>query len=382
MNIAFDLVAVERLNDGIYTSSLALLRGLQRVPAEHRYLLLTARPERYASFASDARFRIVRVPIPIRQRDALLFEHQLLEPLTLQRLRPQVVHSPGLASPLLWHGPRVLTVHDVAFLHLPEQMSRASVYYWKYLALPSARRVTRIVTDSNQSRQEIAREVGIPLERIETVYISIEDQFQANIAAERIAQAQARYQLTPPYILFVGTLQARKNITALIRAFEYLAPQMPEVQLALAGGITSNSDTIVREAKQSPVAGRIRLTGRVASEDLPALYAGACVLALPSKFEGFGLTMIEAMACGTPVVANNASCLPEVAGNAALLTDADDTAAFAAVLRKAIEDETLRADLIARGFQRAAQFRPERCAKQMLGIYEQVGGIAALAGDC
>ena len=381
MNIAFDLVAVERLNDGIYTSSLALLRGLQRVPAEHRYLLLTARPERYTSFASDARFRIVRVPIPIRQRDALLFEHQLLEPLTLRRLRPQVVHSPGLASPLLWHGPRVLTVHDVAFLHLPEQMSRASVYYWKYLALPSARRVTRIVTDSNQSREEIAREVGIPLERIETVYISIEDQFQANIAAERIALAQARYQLAPPYILFVGTLQARKNITALIRAFEYLAPQMPEVQLALAGGITSNSDTIVREAKQSPVAGRIRLTGRVTSEDLPALYAGARVLALPSKFEGFGLTMIEAMACGTPVVANNASCLPEVAGNAALLTDADDTSAFAAALRKAIEDETLRADLIARGFQRAAQFRPERCAKQMLGIYEQVGGIAAPVGD-
>ena len=381
MNIAFDLVAVERLNDGIYTSSLALLRGLQRVPAEHHYLILTAWPERYVSFATDARFQIVRTPIPIRQRDAILFEHQLFEPLTLRRLRPQVVHSPGLASPLLWHGPRVLTVHDVAFLRLPEQMSRASLYYWKYLALPSARRVTRIVTDSNQSRQEIAQEVGIPLEQIETVYISIEDQFKADISAETVAQAQARYQLSVPYILFVGTLQARKNVSALIRAFEYLAPELPDVQLVLAGGITGNSEAIVREARQSPMAERIRLTGRVASEDLPALYAGARVLALPSKFEGFGLTMIEAMACGTPVVANNASCLPEVAGDAALLTDADDTAAFAAALRQAIGDETLRADLIARGFQRAAQFRPESCAKQMLSIYEQVGGMAAPAGS-
>lgn len=380
MNIAFDLVAVERLNDGIYTSSLALLRGLQRVQAEHRYLLLTARPERYAAFADDARFQIVRAPIPIRQRDAILFEHQLFEPLALRRLRPQVVHSPGLASPLLWPGPRVLTVHDVAFLHLPEQMSRASVYYWRYLALPSARRVTRVVTVSNQSRQEIARELGIPLERIDTVYNSIDDQFRGQIPAEAVAQARARYQLTPPYILFVGTIQARKNVGALIRAFEHLAPEMPDAQLALAGGITDNSQAIVREAMQSPFAGRIRLTGRVEYQDLPAIYAGARVLVLPSKFEGFGLPMIEAMACGTPVVANNASCLPEVAGGAALLVDADDTPAFAAALRRVMEDETLRADLIARGYQRAEQFRPEMCAQQMISIYEQVAGMAVPEG--
>ncbi len=380
MNIAFDLVAVERLNDGIYTSTLALLRGLQRVSAEHRYVLVTAQPERYASFADDTRFQIVRAPIPIQQRDAILFEHQLFEPLTLRRLRPQVVHSPGLASPLLWHGPRVLTVHDVAFLHLPEQMSRASLYYWKYLALPSARRVTRIVTVSNQSRQEIARELGIPLERIDTVYNSIDDQFRAKIPAEAIAQARARYQLTTPYILFVGTIQARKNVGALIRAFEHLAPEMPDVQLVLAGGITGNSEAIVREAKQSPVAGHIRLTGRVAYEDLPAIYAGARVLVLPSKFEGFGLPIIEAMACGTPVVANNASCLPEVAGGAAVLADADDTPAFATAIRSVMEDEALRADLIARGYQRAEQFRPEICAQQMLSIYEQVARMAVPAG--
>jgi glycosyltransferase involved in cell wall biosynthesis len=376
MNIAIDLVAIERLNDGIFTSTMALLYGLQRVPTEHRYLLLTAWPERYASFADDERFQIVHAPIPIRQRDAILFEHQLFEPLALRRLRPQVVHSPGLASPLLWHGPRVLTLHDIGFLHVPEQTSRASLYYWKYLALPSARRVTRVVTDSNQARQEIARELGIPLERIETVYLSIDDRFQPAIAPERIAQVRDRYHLREQYILFVSTLQARKNVSALIRAFEHLAPAMPDVQLVLAGGITSNSEAIVCQAKESPVAGRIRLTGRVADEDLPALYAGARVLTLPSKFEGFGLTMIEAMACGTPVVANNASCLPEVAGDAALLVDADDKLAFAAALRRVIEEESLRADLIARGFQRAAQFRPEMCARHMLNIYEQVGGTA------
>jgi glycosyltransferase involved in cell wall biosynthesis len=305
------------------------------------------------------------------QRDVVLLEHQLLEPLTLRRLRPQVLHAPGLASPLLWRGPTVLTLHDVAFLRVPEQMSRASLYYWRYVALPSARRASRVVTVSHHARGEIARELHLPLERIETVYNSIGDQFTASIASESIERARARYRLSGPYILFVSTLQARKNVSALIRAFERLAPAMPDVQLVLAGGISANSEAIVRDAGQSPAAARIRLTGRVDYDDLPALYAGARVFALPSKQEGFGLTMIEAMACGTPVVANNASCLPEVAGDAALLVDADDAAAFAAALGRVLEDEALRQTLVARGFQRAAQFRPERCARQMLEVYER-----------
>ncbi len=381
MRIAFDLVAVERLDDGMYTSSLALLHGLQRVPADHRYLLLTGRPERYTSFAEDARFEIVHAPIPLLQRDAVLLEHQLFEPLTLRRVRPDVLHSPGLASPLLWRGPFVLTLHDVAFLEVPEQMSRASLYYWRYVALPSARRATKIVTVSHHTRQEIARALHLPLERIETVYNSIGDQFQAAISPESIGRVRARYQLGERYILFVSTLQARKNVSALIRAFERLAPQMPDVQLVLAGGISSNSEAIVRDAEQSLVAERIRLTGRVADEDLPALYAGARVFALPSRHEGFGLTMIEAMACGTPVVANNASCLPEVAGEAALLVDADDAEAFAAALLRGLEDEALRQTLVARGFLRAAQFRPEQCARQMLAVYDQVAGAGAKSAE-
>ncbi|HEY7348174.1 MAG TPA: glycosyltransferase family 1 protein [Ktedonobacterales bacterium] len=377
MNIAFDLVAVERLDDGMYTASLALLQGLQKVPTDHRYLLLTGRPGRYAHFARDKRFEIVHAPIPILQRDAVLLEHQVLEPLTLRRLRPDVLHSPGLASPLLWRGPVVLTLHDVAFLALPEQMSRASLYYWRYVALPSARRAARIVTVSQHARQEIARELHLPLERIEMVYNSIDDQFKASVAPERIVQARERYHLSEQYILFVSTLHARKNVSALIRAFGRLASELPDFQLVLVGGISGASAEIVRDAEQSPAAARIRMTGRVADEDLPALYAGARVFALPSKHEGFGLTMIEAMACGTPVVANNASCLPEVAGDAALLVDADDTEAFAAALRRAVEDEPLRRELVARGFQRAAQFRPEVCAGQMLAVYEQVAGQRA-----
>jgi glycosyltransferase involved in cell wall biosynthesis len=377
MKIAFDLVAVERLDDGMYTASLALLRGLQRVPADHRYLLLTARPERYTAFAKDERFEIVHAPIPILQRDVVLLEHQVLEPLALRRLRPHLLHSPGLASPLLWRGPVVLTLHDVAFLEVPEQMSRASLYYWRYVALPSVRRAARIVTVSRYAREEIARALRLPLERIETVYNSIDYQFKAPISSESIVRARERYHLGERYILFVGTLQARKNVSALIRAFERLALEMLDVQLVLAGGISSNSEAIVRDAGQSPLAGRIRVTGRVADEDLPSLYAGASVFALPSKHEGFGLPMIEAMACGTPVVVNDASCLPEIAGDAALLVAADDTEAYAAALRRAMEDEGLRRELVARGSLRAMQFRPEVCARRMLEVYEQ----AASRGD-
>jgi alpha-1,3-rhamnosyl/mannosyltransferase len=177
--------------------------------------------------------------------------------------------------------------------------------------------------------------------------------------------------------LFVGTLQARKNLGALVRAFERLAPDAPDVQLVLAGGYSANGAEILREVEQSPQKGRIAITGRVPDDDLPALYAGAAVLVLPSKQEGFGLPMIEAMACGTPVVANNASSLPEVAGDAALLVDADDAVGFAAALKRALEDANLKSDLLAKGFRRAAQFRQEECARQMLGVYEEVVSEAA-----
>jgi glycosyltransferase involved in cell wall biosynthesis len=378
MRIAFDLVAIERLDDGIYTSSLALLHGLKKLEAERRYLVLTARPERYADLAQDARFEVVRVPMPSLHRHAVLFEHQLLEPLTLRKLQPDVVHTPGLASPLLWHGPTVLTLHDLGFLYLPEQMSRASLYYWRYLALPGARRATRIVTVSEHARQEIARELHLPLERIETVYNSIGEQFSAPIPQEAVVRARKAYGLSERYLLFVGTLQARKNLGALIRAFERLAPEVPDVQLVLAGGYNANGQEILRQVEQSPLARRIRVTGRIAHEALPALYAGAQALVLPSKHEGFGLPMIEAMACGTPVVANNASSLPEVAGDAALLTDADSPAVFAAALRRVLVDATLRVELVARGFQRAEQFRQEACARRMLEIYgDVVGEVAA-----
>jgi glycosyltransferase involved in cell wall biosynthesis len=372
MRIAFDLVAVERLDDGIYTSSLALLHGLKKLEDRHRYLVLTARPERYADLEQDKRFELVRVPMPSLHRHAVLFEHQLLEPLMLRKLQPNIVHTPGLASPRFWHGPTVLTLHDLGFLHLPEQMSRASLYYWRYLALPGARRATRIVTVSQHARQEIARELHLPLERIETVYNSIGEQFQAMIPPEDVVRVRATYHLSECYLLFVGTLQARKNLGALVRAFEQLAPEMPDIQLVLAGGYNANGQEILRQVEQSPLTKRIRITGRIADEDLPALYAGAQVVALPSKHEGFGLPMIEAMACGTPVVANNASSLPEVAGDAALLTDADEPEVFAAALGTVLEDTTLRADLIAKGFKRAANFRQEACARRMLEIYEDV----------
>jgi glycosyltransferase involved in cell wall biosynthesis len=377
MRIAFDLVAVERLDDGIYTSSLVLLQGLKKLNAEHRYLVLTARPERYADLGQDPRFELVRVPMPSLHRHAVLFEHQLLEPLTLRKLHPDVLHTPGLASPLLWHGPTVLTLHDLGFLSLPEQMSRASLYYWRYLALPGARRATRIVTVSQHARQEIARELHVSLERIEMVYNSIGEQFYVPVTQEAMQQVRATYQLGERYLLFVGTLQARKNLGALVRAFERLALEVPDVQLVLAGGYNANGQEILRQVEQSPQAQRIRVTGRISDEDLPALYAGAHVLVFPSKHEGFGLPMIEAMACGTPVVANNASSLPEVAGDAALLTNADDPEGFASALRRVLEDAALRADLIAKGFQRAAQFRQEACARRMLEIYEDVVSEAA-----
>jgi glycosyltransferase involved in cell wall biosynthesis len=191
-----------------------------------------------------------------------------------------------------------------------------------------------------------------------------------------LAAVRARYGLgDAPFVLAVGTLQPRKNYVRLIQAFaaiSNLQPLTSNLHLVIAGGKGWRYDAIFAEVEKLGLRDRVLFPGFVADADLPALYSAARVLAYPSIYEGFGLPMLEAMACGTPVVTSTASCMPEVAGDAALLVPPTDVDALAAALDRALTDEALRADLIAKGRARARQFSWAKSARQLLGIYHAV----------
>ncbi|HLY27042.1 MAG TPA: glycosyltransferase family 1 protein, partial [Aggregatilineales bacterium] len=200
------------------------------------------------------------------------------------------------------------------------------------------------------------------------LYSGVNETFKPVGDAAPLQAVRARYGLGQrPFILAVGTLQPRKNYARLIRAFAQIGEA--DLALVIAGGRGWLYDEIFAEVQRLGLGPRVIFPGFVADQDLPALYSAAAVLAYPSIYEGFGLPILEAFACGTPVVSSNASCLPEVAGDAALLIDPTDVAALAEALTRALTDTALRAQLTAAGLARAQQFTWQAAAQQLLAEY-------------
>jgi glycosyltransferase involved in cell wall biosynthesis len=191
---------------------------------------------------------------------------------------------------------------------------------------------------------------------------------------DAVAPALGRYGVEPPYILYVGSLEKRKNLPRLLQAYARLRQDLPGWKLVIVGARKWKSAPIFDTLSRLGLEPYVHFTGFVEEDDLPALYNGADLFCFPSLYEGFGLPVLEAMACGTPVVTSSTSSLPEVAGEAALLVDPYDVEAIAAAMRRVLSDPELAQDLRARGLARAAQFTWERTARETIAVYERVLG--------
>jgi glycosyltransferase involved in cell wall biosynthesis len=260
-------------------------------------------------------------------------------------------------------------VHDLAFLRYPEILTAQSRRYYGQVRDVVAE-VERVIVDSHCTAADVRELLGVPAERVRVIHLAPTPLGPPPPPAG-VAAARARYGLEGPFLLYVGTLEPRKNLRTLLRAFAHLAGEQSAC-LALAGPRGWLDEAIVAEAGRQ--AGRVRLLGPVPAADLIALYATATAFVFPSLYEGFGLPPLEAMAAGTPVVAARASCLPEVLGDAALFAPPEDEQALAEALRAVLQDADLRADLRERGLARAAQFSWERTAAETLAVYREVLG--------
>ncbi len=270
------------------------------------------------------------------------------------------------------HGiPTVLTVHDLIFRHLPEHHKRLNRWYLNATMPLYCRRATHIIAVSEATRQDLIAAYAVPPEKITVVLEAADPQFTPQ-PPERIIAARERYGLPEAYLLFVSTIEPRKNLTRLLRAWEplYLTGEAPPFVIVGKRGWLAEDFYAALDA--SPAREGMLFTGYVADGDLPALYSGALAFVFPSLYEGFGLPPLEAMACGAPVLCANASSLPEVVGDAALLVDPTSVDAIREGLRRLLSDSDLRADLRTRGIQRAAQFSWERAAQETLAIYRRL----------
>jgi glycosyltransferase involved in cell wall biosynthesis len=307
--------------------------------------------------------RLRSIPLP------RLWTHARLGPAARQD-RVDLLFVPAHVVPAFHPPACVVTLHDLGYLHFPEAHTRRRRLELDFTTRWSLRAARQIIAISHATRADLIRHYQADPTRISVVHHGVQPSFRP-ATPTTIATLRQQYALPHPYLLYVGTIQPRKNLARLISAFAQLcanADLPAELQLVLAGKPGWLTESITTQAAQLGIAQRVRFLGYVPEPDLPALLSGALAFCFPSLYEGFGMPVLEAMACGTPVLCANTAALPEVAGDAALCVDPLDTAAISAGLRQLVDDATLRERLRQAGIAHAAQFTWERCARETLAV--------------
>ncbi len=291
-----------------------------------------------------------------------------------------LVHIPHFGSPLFPTLPTVVTIHDLIPIVLPAYRGSARVRLYTQLASFAAQRASAILADSHASARDIEKHLHIPRTKIHVVHLAAHARFHPPPPSD-IERVRAKFKLPENFVLYLGGFDVRKNVARVIETFGRVVSRESRVEsrdwaLVIAGKLPSVesdfSPNPQRLAKEFGVLNRTHFIGFVVEEDKPALYSAARVFLYPSRYEGFGLPPLEAMACGTPVIAANTSSLPEVVGDAGILVGVNDAQGWSDALRELLSDETRWNEMRARGIEQAKKFSWERAAQETMDVYRGV----------
>ncbi len=376
MRIGIDARLVHYQRAGIGQYTLRLAQALAAVDNENSYVILQSRKDR-KPLVEQANARRHGLWTPPHHR----FEQWTL-PAELLPLRLDVLHCPDFIPPFRRTCRAVITVHDVAFLRFPGLLTDESARYYGQIgrAVQSA---DHIIAVSESTKHDLVTLLGAPEGKITVVYEAAGPFFRPVTDEQTLLAVRARYGIQGNYILFVSTIEPRKNIPVLLHAYARLRDgwqgpgDLP--RLVLAGKKGWLYQNVFAVTEDLGLASSVIFTGAVPVEDLPALYSGALLFVLPSLYEGFGLSVLEAMSCGAPVITSNTSSLPEVAGDAAILVNPQDMVGLTVAMQRLLTDESLPRELSARGLAQAARFSWERAARETLEVYRAVAQQAVFA---
>lgn len=283
-----------------------------------------------------------------------------------------LLHSPDFIIPKFGARHLINTVHDLTFLLHPEFLTEDSRRYYGGNIGPSVARADAVIAVSNATKADLVNLLEVPAEKVHVIYEGISERFQP-MTAEEIAPVLTQFDLSPGYILFVGTFEPRKNVPGLLRAYAELRSRRSDAPpLVLVGNRGWLFDEAMRLINSLKLTEHVRYFENLPDAELPALYNGAHCLSLTSHYEGFGFPVLEAMRCGVPVVVSDRASLPEIAGGAALEVSPDDSSALADALERLLFDNDLRRELRAKGLERASTFTWERCCEETVALYRAV----------
>ncbi len=355
MRIGIDTQSSLGRKTGIGQYTALLLEALVQIAPQHEYVTL--------QWGRD----------PVMRLDRRLRWQQFELPRRARASGSDVLHVPGFDAPFWKPCPVVLTVHDLIGVLFPNNFPPAARFYWSRWLPASVRNATHVVADSEHTRHDLINLLGVHESRVTVVPLAAGAQYRPVLDPAAVQAVRHRYTLPQRFILFVGTVEPRKGLDTLVDAFARVRGTYEDIGLVIAGKRGWYTARLFADIGRLGLAETVIFTDYVRDEDLPALYCAADVLALPSRYEGFGLTVLEAMACGTPVVCSNSSSLPEVAGDAAIMVPPGEPDSLAEGLSQALASEDMRRCMRERGIAQAARFSWLETARRTLSVYERAG---------
>lgn len=383
MRIAINAYFLEQPATGSGEHIYYLLEALDSIDESNQYLMLYPRLTgsqvvRMPHVGSHFQVREVR---DTAQRLGLRLGKLWWEQFSLRKAcskaKVDLLHSPYFASPLIPNVPTVVTIHDIIPLILPNYGQAAHVRAYMKLVSAAAKRANAILTVSEASKKDIVRVLGIPPERIHVTYNATDSSLRPICDRSALEWVRDSYGIAGDFLLYFGGFDQRKNVERILLAYRSARESFDHpCQLVLAGSLSLVGHPLYPDPRlmilRLGLEGQVIVTGRISEEEKPALYSAARAFVFPSLYEGFGMPVLEAMACGTPVITSNVSSLPEVAGNAVLLVDPTRVDAIAEAMVRLVNDAGLQEELHRKGLERASQFSWEASAAKTLEVYKQV----------
>jgi glycosyltransferase involved in cell wall biosynthesis len=350
---------------GIHGYQANLLRHLPQAAPEFEFTAFVGA----GNPAAQERLAVRRARLPTQNPLARIIWEQIVAPIVLSRLKPDLMHGLAFANPLLWSGPSVLTIHDLSFMRFPGRLSGERRRYLTWVTRASARKARRVIAVSESVKAEIVELLGVPADRIDVTLEGVHPDCHPR-PVKAVEDFRAEYNLPDRFILFLGTIEPRKNLDTLLRAYHQIG-QRSDVKLVLAGGEGWQSEPIFALIEALGLTHDVVISGFIPEAVLPLLYSAAELFVYPSLYEGFGLPAAEAMACGTPVVVSDSTSLPEVVGEDGVLLPPTDIDAWSGTLDRLLNDKSTRDDLSGRGLERARLFTWDRTARQTVETYRR-----------
>lgn len=370
MHLVINGYFLDKPTTGTGQYTLHLLQQLETLWPSELSILVPASFDREALTLHLSRATLHVLPVPFSGQLGKVWFEQRAVPQAAQRLGADLLHIPYFGSPLRSSVPVIVTIHDLIQLTVPQLRGGLLVRLYNRLAAAGACRAAAVLADSEHTRRMVLAHLRVASDNVRRVYLAAEQRFCPEVTPGERERLRERYGLEGPFLLYMGGLDWRKNIPTLIRAY---ARSQCTTPLAIAGAARSSKSAsfpdLRQEVQRAGVADRVRFLGWVDEEDKPVLYRATQLFIFPSRNEGFGLTPLEALACGAPVICSNATSLPEVVGDAALLFDPDDEARLTELIQRAASDSALRDHLRAKGIQQARQFSWRTTAEETIEAY-------------